>query len=300
VNLARYLLQRRRLIERALARYVPLPGARTATPTLLKAIRHSLLAGGKRIRPVLALAAAEAVGGDPPRVLPFACALEMLHTYSLVHDDLPAMDDDDLRRGKPTCHVVFGEAVAILAGDALLTEAFRIMADAALADGTHRTAALRAMQEIAEAAGARGMVGGQVADIEAERTEPNLALVEFIHVRKTGALLLASVRAGALLSGASAGALRQLTRYGECLGLAFQIADDILDAASTTHVTGKRTGRDQARHKATFPAVMGLPAAKERASDLLTQALDALAGFGHRAEPLRAIARFVVGRAVKL
>ena len=299
MNLDRYLTQRRRLIDRALAQYVPMPG-RTSGPTLIKGIRHSLLAGGKRIRPVLALASAEAVGGDPKRVLPFACALEMIHTYSLVHDDLPAMDDDDLRRGKPTCHVVFGEAVAILVGDALLTEAFRVMAAAALDTGVNRIRALQTIREIGEASGAHGMVGGQVADIEAERREPTLAQVEFIHVRKTGALLLASVRTGALLGGATPRALRRLTRFGECLGLAFQVADDILDAEGTTRVTGKRVGRDQARHKATFPAVMGIPAAKDRARDLLAQALGALDSFDRRAEALRAIARFVVGRAVKL
>jgi len=295
VDLKVYLERRRRAVDKALERY--LPGDKSHATTLIRAMRHSLFAGGKRIRPILALASAEALAGETRPVLPFACALEMVHTYSLIHDDLPAMDDDDLRRGKPTCHVVFGEAVAILAGDALLTEAFRVMAGAALQQGVNKTRALRAIREIAEASGAHGMVSGQVADIEAERSEPNLALVEFIHVRKTGALLLASVRTGALLSGASERALRKLSRYGECLGLAFQIADDILDAEGLTQVTGKRAGRDQVLQKVTFPAVMGVPAAKERASDLLAQAVAELEVFGRRAEPLRQIARYVVARA---
>jgi len=294
VNLTAYLERRRRLVERALDGYVPAVGA---SPTLVRAMRHSLLGGGKRLRPILTIAAAEAVGGDARSVLPFACALEMVHTYSLIHDDLPSMDDDDLRRGQPTCHVVFGEAVAILAGDALLTEAFRIMAAAALGRAPNKARALQAINEIAAAAGARGMVSGQVADLEAERREPDLATVEFIHVRKTGALLLASVRAGALLSGAGTRVLRALSVYGEALGLAFQVADDILDAEAPTSVTGKHRGRDQARHKMTFPAVMGLGAAKQRARELLDQAIGAVQGFDRRAQPLREIAGYVVARA---
>ena len=296
MNLEAYLARRRRLVDRALERYLPAAGDHS--PTLVRAMRHSLLGGGKRLRPIVALAAAEALGGDVHAVMPFACALEMLHTYSLIHDDLPAMDDDDLRRGRPTCHVVFGEAIAILAGDALLTEAFRVMAAAALGNGVSKLRALRAINEIADAAGKRGMVSGQVADLEAEQHEPDLATVEFIHVRKTGALLLASVRAGALLAGANESALRHLTRYGECLGLAFQIADDILDAAAPSSVTGKREGRDRARHKMTFPAAVGLPAAKERARELLEQSIAELQTFGRQADPLRRIAGYVVERAV--
>jgi geranylgeranyl diphosphate synthase type II len=296
VNLSKYLERKQRLVNQQLDRYLPV--ARRPS-TLLRAMRHSLFAGGKRVRPALALAAAETVGGDLRRVLPFACAIEMLHTYSLVHDDLPAMDDDDLRRGQPACHVVFGEAVAILAGDALLTEAFRVMAATALDDGVARTRSLRVMSEIAEAAGARGMVAGQIADLEAERSDPSLALAEYIHVRKTGALLLASVRAGALLGNAKPPALRDLTRFGERLGLAFQIADDILDATGSARTLGKRAGRDRVLRKITFPAVIGVPAARERAQDLIAQALDQLRRFDRRAEPLRAIARYVVDRASK-
>ena len=292
MNLDRYLARRQQQVERFLERCVP-PGS----DTLTEAMRYSLLAGGKRIRPALAVAACETVGGDVVRVMPFACGIELIHTYSLIHDDLPAMDDDDLRRGRPTNHIVFGEAVAILAGDALLTEAFRIMGEAAARAGTRQASAIQALTEIAAAAGARGMVAGQVADMQAEHSAVDLPTVEMIHVRKTGALLRAAVRAGALLGGARAPALRRLTRYGEFIGLAFQVADDILDAEGTTATTGKRTGRDQARSKATFPAVLGLSAARQRAQDLLASAVRELQSFDHRAEPLRAIARFVVGRA---
>jgi geranylgeranyl diphosphate synthase type II len=261
---------------------------------LIEAVRYSLLGGGKRIRPILALAACDAVGGDSEPVLPFACAVEMIHTYSLIHDDLPAMDDDRLRRGRPTNHVVFGEGLAILAGDALLTEAFALLARAAAAsrDGSR---AVQAMSEIAEAAGVRGMVAGQAADLQAAGHDADLATVEFIHVRKTGALILASVRAGALVGGGQNGTLRALTRYGECLGLAFQIADDILDAEGVPG-TGKETGRDSVLHKATFPSVLGLPAAKQRARELGAQALAAVEALPASADPLRGLADLVVGR----
>ncbi len=289
-----YLERQRARVDTALAECFPLD--RTHPHRLVEAVRYSLLGGGKRIRPILLLAACEAVGGAPERAVPFGCALEMIHAFSLIHDDLPAMDDDALRRGHPSSHVVFGEGLAILAGDALLTEAFRLLALSAERDPRPRRA-LRVVREIAEAAGVHGMVGGQAADIAAEGAAPDLATVEFIHVRKTGALILAAVRAGALIGGARAPVLRRLTRYGECLGLAFQIADDILDAEAPTSVTGKAAGRDGARHKATFPAVLGLPAAKQRARELREQALAALEQLGERADALRDIARFVVGRA---
>jgi len=292
-----YLERERRRVDAALAEYFPLLPAHPHR--LIEAVRYSLLSQGKRIRPILVLAACEAVGGHAERALPYACAVEMIHTYSLIHDDLPAMDDDALRRGQPTNHVVFGEGLAILAGDALLTEAFHVLAQSAAADPRPRRA-LRAMREISEAAGARGMVGGQAADLAAAAAPADLATVEFIHVRKTGALLLAAVRAGALLGGARAPALKRLTRYGECLGLGFQIADDILDVDAPTSVTGKTEGRDGILHKATFPAVLGLPAARQRARELLDQALGALTSFDTRAEPLRDVARAVVGRACDL
>ncbi len=294
MRLNRYLEQKRRLVDRALDRYFP---ATQHPDRLIEAIRYSLLSGGKRLRPVLALAASEAVGGSLEPVLPFACAIEMIHTYSLIHDDLPAMDDDELRRGRPTSHVVFGEALAILAGDALLTEAFHLMGQAALAGSVPPRRALQVLVEVAAAAGARGMVAGQAADLHAEHSTPDLPLVEYIHVRKTGELIRASVRAGAILGGARSSDLRRLTRYAEFLGLAFQIADDILDEEGSFQLTGKRGGRDRERQKATFPAVLGLPASKQRARELLDSALNELAGFDQRAEPLRQIARLIVARA---
>lgn len=262
-------------------------------------MRYSLFSGGKRIRPILALASGEAVGGPIARILPFACALEMIHSYSLIHDDLPAMDDDDLRRGKPTNHVVFGEGMAILAGDGLLTEAFRVMAEGALQRGLDRSAALRAVREVAAGAGAAGMVGGQVADLEAESKKPTRTLVEYIHTRKTAALIRAAVRVGALVGGARRGQFARLDRYGAAVGLAFQVADDILDVEGGTDKTGKRAGRDAELHKVTYPAAVGMDKAKRRARVLLDEALDALQSLGPPAEPLRQIARFIVERAVQ-
>ncbi len=294
MNLQSYLARRQQRIDRFLERYIP---PSNEGDTLTQAMRYSLFSGGKRLRPILSIAATEAVGGIVTPVLPFACAVELIHTYSLIHDDLPAMDDDDLRRGQPTSHRVFGEGIAILAGDALLTEAFRIMAEAAAKPTVSQRRALQVLTEIANAAGARGMVAGQADDLGAENSAINLPTVEWIHVRKTGALIRAAVRAGALLGGARTEQLHRLTRYAECLGLAFQIADDILDAEGTADLTGKNTGRDQARHKAPFPAVLGLPAAKERARELLVSALEEVRGFKRAAEPLREIARFAVERA---
>jgi geranylgeranyl diphosphate synthase type II len=259
-------------------------------------MRYSVFSGGKRLRPVLLLAAAEAVGGSTRHAIPFACAVEMIHTYSLIHDDLPSMDNDAVRRGRPTSHVVFGEALAVLAGDALLTEAFRVMADAVHA-GDYGRRGIRAIGEVALAAGMHGMVGGQVADMEAEGIAADLPTVEFIHVRKTGALIVAALRAGALIGGAKVVQLRHITRFGEFIGLAFQVADDILDVEGGVTVTGKVQGKDRARRKATFPAVLGIPAAKQRARDLTENAIAALSIFSGSANALRAIARFVVARA---
>lgn len=290
----RYLERQRQRIDRALERYLPAHPSR-----LVEAMRYSLFGGGKRLRPALVLAAAESVGGAAQAALPFACAIEMIHTYSLIHDDLPAMDDDAVRRGRPTNHVMFGDALAVLAGDALLTEAFRVMADA-VAGGGYRRAALRAVAEVATASGMHGMVGGQAADLAAEGRTADLPTVERIHIRKTGALILAGLRVGAMAGGARTAQLRAISRYGEFLGLAFQVADDILDVEAGLAVTGKMQGKDQLRHKATFPAVLGVPAAKERARELRDNAIAALAGFGRSADPLRAIARFVVERAVSV
>jgi geranylgeranyl diphosphate synthase type II len=285
LDLARYLAARARLVERELAaRFPPL---RTR---LRQAVRYSLLAGGKRIRPILALAAGEVAGAPARVVLPVACALEMIHTYSLVHDDLPAMDDDAVRRGRPTSHKVFGEGMAILVGDALLTEAFHALASAR---GIPPDRALRIVAEVAAAAGEGGMVGGQALDLAAAGRAATLARVREIHRWKTGALLRVAVRAGALVAGADAGVLRRLTAYGEHVGLAFQIADDVLDAAGDADADG-RTDRELG--KATYPAVLGVEGARRAALAERDDAIAALRGFGPEAEPLRAIADYVVAR----
>jgi geranylgeranyl diphosphate synthase type II len=283
LELARYLKTRARLVERALAAHLP-PGK----SRLRQAIRYSLLAGGKRIRPILTLGAGEVCGAPPRVVMPFACALEMVHTYSLVHDDLPAMDDDDVRRGRPTSHRVYGEGLAILVGDALLTEAFALMAHAR---GVPAPRIVCALGELASAAGETGMVGGQALDLAAGGRRARLAHVREIHRRKTGALLRAAVRVGAVVAGATPSLLRRLTVYGEHVGLAFQIADDIEDAL------GAGDGRtDQRLGKATYPAVVGLVEARRCAERERDAALAAIAGLGRRAEALRAIAEMIVAR----
>jgi geranylgeranyl diphosphate synthase type II len=293
MDLKEYLKERCQMVDQALDRF--LPSGDELPASLHGSMRYSVFAGGKRVRPVLMLAACETVGGQLSWALPAACAMEMIHTYSLIHDDLPAMDDDDFRRGNPTNHKVYGEATAILAGDALLTEAFILLARAE--EGAHPAARLRVIHEIAHASGSRGMVGGQVVDMESEgKGEIDLATLSYIHTHKTGALIRASVRAGAILGGASAESLAALTRYGDAIGLAFQIADDILDVEGTTEELGKDAGSDQARGKATYPALVGLEASKARALELVQMALDALAPFDERAEPLRAIASYIVKR----
>lgn len=292
MDLKDYLKQRCQLVDQALERFLPDAGELPAS--LHGSMRYSVFAGGKRVRPVLMLASCETVGGDLNLALPAACAMEMIHTYSLIHDDLPAMDDDDFRRGNPTNHKVYGEATAILAGDALLTEAFILLAGEQKGDPAAR---LRVIHEIANASGSRGMVGGQVVDMESEgKGEIDLATLSYIHTHKTGALIRASVRAGAILGGASEESLAALTRYGDAIGLAFQIADDILDVEGTTEELGKDAGSDQARGKATYPALVGLEASKARAQELVQMALDALSCFDRRAEPLRAIASYIVKR----
>lgn len=295
MNLKAYLQEQCTLIDNALDRFLP---KETELPhSLHKAMRYSVFAGGKRVRPILMLAACQAVGGKIDNVIPAACAMEMIHTYSLIHDDLPAMDDDDFRRGNPTNHKVFGEAIAILAGDALLTEAFRLVSHPRHAAGCDPAGLLAVVHEIANCAGSYGMVGGQVVDMESEGSRDiDLATVQYIHTHKTGALIKASVVAGALLGGASAPQLAAVTRYGEASGLAFQIADDVLDIEGTTEEIGKDAGSDEARGKATYPAVMGLSAAKGEAEAMMSEALRALEIFGAEAEPLREIARYIVQR----
>jgi geranylgeranyl diphosphate synthase type II len=295
VNVDGYFAEQRARVDAALDR--ALGPSESTPPRLLEAMRYAVLSGGKRVRPILALAACEAVPAASELAMPFGCAIEMIHAYSLVHDDLPAMDDDELRRGRPTVHVQFGEALAILAGDALLTEAFRMAAEGAREVGVDPVRALAMIATIATAAGAGGMVGGQVADLEAEGRAADRALVEGIHRRKTAALLAAAVDVGALAGGAIGERRAALADYGRALGLAFQIADDVLDATAPTAVTGKRVGGDAAHGKATYPAVLGLDGARAAARALLARCLAATDVLGTSAEPLRAIARFVVERA---
>jgi len=288
-----YLGAHAELVERALDETVGDDGGR-----LLGAMRYALLGGGKGIRPVLLLASAEAVGADWRPLMPFACAVEMIHAYSLVHDDLPAMDDDELRRGRPTVHVQYGEALAILAGDGLLTDAFLVMAGAAEAS-PRQPAALRAIGEIAAAAGAHGMVAGQADDITAEGSDADLERVESIHRRKTGALLRAAVSAGAILGGAGEADLVRLGEYGASLGLAFQVVDDVLDATASSETTGKVGGRDRERGKRTYVELLGVEGARQRAVDLRRRSLASIASLGPSADALRAIADFVVERALR-
>ena len=276
-----------------------LPAADLVPASLHGSIRYSVEAGGKRVRPVLAIAAAEAVAGtgvSVPGLLAAASAIEMIHTYSLIHDDLPAMDDDDFRRGRPTNHKVYGEAVAILAGDALLTYAFDLLTNPEHVGGMKPETLVSIIREIAVASGNAGMVGGQVVDIESEGKEVDFATLEYIHTHKTGALIRASVRVGALAAGATEKELKALTRYGVDAGLAFQIADDILDIEGCQEEIGKDVGSDIARGKKTYPAFVGLEESKARAKELAGSAVKALDIFGTGADPLREIAAYIVSR----
>jgi geranylgeranyl diphosphate synthase type II len=293
LDLSTIMVERRQQVEGALERWLPQPGDRP--PKVHEAMRHSVFAGGKRLRPLLALLACEAVGGDTEDAMPAAVALEMIHTYSLIHDDLPAMDDDDYRRGRPTCHRVYGEAIAILAGDALLTHAFLVLADPA-AGRVPPIRRLQIMAEIAEAAGSRGMVGGQAMDILSEGHEIDHPTLLYLHTHKTGALIRASVRAGGIAGGADGEALQSLTRYGERIGLAFQIVDDILDIEGATAEMGKTAGSDLRRQKATYPALMGLEESRRQAAHLLQEAKDALRPLGEKGAVLAALADFIGAR----
>ncbi len=302
MDIKKYLQEKKEIVDLALEKYFPSQPdsieGEVIPASLHKAIRYSLFTGGKRIRPILSMAAFESVGGKGERILPFSCALEMIHTYSLIHDDLPALDNDDYRRGNPTCHKVFGEAIGILAGDALLTEAFRLMTNQvtqtfSLGDGR---LALELIHQVAQAAGVLGMVGGQVVDIESEGKEVDFPTLQYIHTHKTGALILVSVRVGATLGGANEETLKALTRFGEGIGLAFQIADDILNVEGKTALLGKKIGSDLSRRKATYPSLLGLEESKRRAKELVTSAVKALHSFGSEAEPLREIAWFILSR----
>jgi geranylgeranyl diphosphate synthase type II len=294
MELKDYLNNRSALVDQALEKW--LPDGERMPKSLHQSMRYSVFAGGKRLRPILMIAACEAVGGSAQDVLHAACALEMIHTYSLVHDDLPAMDDDDFRRGRPTNHKVYGEATAILAGDALLTEAFRLLADAEANSKVSAEKALKVIEIVARYAGSQGMVGGQVVDMESEGKEIDFPTLEYIHTHKTGGLILTSVQVGALLGGGDAEQLAALTRFGGAAGLAFQIADDILDVVGEQSELGKDVGSDQERGKATYPALLGVSEARERANELCNIAFEALAPLGENAEILQGLARYIIDR----
>ncbi len=292
-DLAAYLAARRALVDAALDRCLPPESA--PPPSVHRAMRYSVLAGGKRLRPILVIGGAEAVGAAAETVLPTACALELIHTYSLIHDDLPAMDDDDYRRGRLTNHKVFGEAMAILAGDALLTLAFQLIADNAASAADPRV--LRGViVEVADAAGTNGMVGGQVVDIESEGKPVDAATLDYIHTHKTAALIRASLRVGAMLGGGTPAGIAAITDAGERLGLAFQIVDDILDVEGTLAELGKTAGSDERKQKATYPALHGIDASRKKARALIDEAKAALEPLGPAADPIRALADYILER----
>jgi geranylgeranyl diphosphate synthase type II len=296
IGIEEYLRDKRSFVEKALEDCMPQPSGLAGE--VIESMRYSLFAGGKRIRPILCIAGAEAVGGSAHDVLGIACAIELIHSYSLIHDDLPAMDDDDFRRGKPTNHKVFGEAVAVLAGDGLLTMAFNLMARFGLEKGVEKDALLRVIDLIASAAGCKGMVGGQLVDIRCEGKDPEPAVVEYIHRHKTGALIAASVTSGTILAGGTQEDIRSVNRYGQEIGLAFQIADDILNVEGSEDILGKGTGRDRERGKMTYPLVHGVSESKQMQKQLIGQAIGFLDAFDDRAEPLREIARYIITRNV--
>jgi geranylgeranyl diphosphate synthase type II len=280
------------LTDAALDRLIP---DETQHPqSIHKAMRHSVFAGGKRLRPVLCLEAGRMVAGSlPKKIEELGAALEMLHTYSLIHDDLPALDNDDLRRGRPTCHKVFGDAIAILAGDALQTQAYEVLARLQCPPEQR----VRIVEEIARGTGTvEGMIGGQVADLEAEHTRPTAEMLEYIHRAKTAALIAASLVSGGLYAGASDSEVRKLRTFGRSIGLAFQIVDDVLDVTQTSEQLGKTAGKDTAAQKVTYPALFGIEESVRRADILVSKAFAELEGFGNRAERLKELARYLVER----
>ena len=291
MDLKRYLKARQQEVDRALDRFLPKESTRPST--IHKAMRYSLFAGGKRLRPILCLAAAESCGGLTSSAIPLACAVECIHTYSLIHDDLPSMDNDDFRRGRPTCHKVFGDAIAVLAGDALLTIAFEIAAEAE----TWPRYDLRAIfRELAVAAGSQRLIAGQVADLEGEGKRINRVQLRYIHENKTSALLRTSIRLGAMSANATPTQLSALSDFGFALGLAFQVIDDILDVTQTSEKLGKSAGKDAAAHKATYPSVLGLEKSRAEAGRLTRQAHDALSPLGKRADTLHVLANYLLER----
>jgi len=294
VEISRYLEDKRREVDHFLNQVIP---AEDLEPTTLhEAMRYSVFAGGKRIRPILALAAAEAFGEPPKAALAVASSLELIHTYSLIHDDLPAMDNDDYRRGKLTNHKVYGEAMAILSGDALLTLAFELCSRADLLQGLHPAQQVHIIYELAVGSGHLGMVGGQVLDIQAERKDIDLDALQTIHVHKTGKLIRAAVRMGALTSSADADQLQHLTGYAEDIGLAFQIADDVLNVTGTREQLGKNAMTDAQRGKKTYPTFYGVEGARRLADQCVERAIGRLAGFDANADPLRELATYITAR----
>jgi geranylgeranyl diphosphate synthase, type II len=291
MNLSEFFELDRAVVDAALNKY--LPPARTLPSSIHEAMRYSVFAGGKRLRPVLCLEAARLFSDPPAGAVTAGCAIEFIHTYSLIHDDLPALDNDDLRRGKPTCHKQFGEAIAILAGDGLLTLAFETLAQTPV----EASRGVRLISEVARAAGTvRGMVGGQVADLEAEKTRADLATLEYIHRSKNAALIRAACVAGAISGGASDSNVERLRNFGENIGWAFQVVDDILDVEESSAALGKTAGKDQAQQKATYPALLGLTQSREVASELAAKAISELEPFGARAGNLRELADFLIER----
>jgi len=291
MNLSHYWKARQGEVEAALNTLIPKEKTRPAT--IHKAMRYSLFAGGKRLRPILVLAASEAISGRYRDALPLACAVECIHTYSLIHDDLPCMDNDDLRRGMPTSHKVFGEGIAVLAGDALLTIAFEMVAKAKAAKRYHHGALVL---ELAEVSGSQKLIGGQVADTEGEGKKISPADLRYIHENKTAALITGSLRLGAMSANATAKQLDAITDFGLSLGLAFQVIDDILDVTQTSEQLGKSAGKDIAAQKATYPSILGMAKAQKEAARLTKKANDALKVFGAKGETLRAIAGYMLER----
>jgi len=289
-----YLEQQRQRVEVILDQFLPAPDS--YPPLLMEAMRYSVFAGGKRLRPILTLAAAEAVGSDPEMVLPAAGALEYIHTYSMIHDDLPAMDDDDYRRGKLTNHKVYGDAMAILAGDALLTHAFEVLNGPPLTERFPAALLQQVSYRVARASGSFGMIGGQVMDIVSEGQQVPLDVLEYIHRHKTAALITVAVTMGGLLGGGTPEQVQALEDYGHNVGWAFQIADDLLDVEGDAAILGKQVGRDAELAKVTYPALLGVEASRQRALDLMQQGIESLAAFGPDAEPLRQIATYIVSR----
>jgi geranylgeranyl diphosphate synthase type II len=293
MNLNEYITEKRKAVDAFFHSYFTV---QRRPPVLQQAMLYSLFAGGKRIRPILALASYEACSGNPADIVPYASTLELIHTYSLIHDDLPAMDNDDLRRGKPTSHKMYGEAIAILAGDALLTEAFSILSDPSLSGNVREADLLRALREIALASGLNGMVAGQVQDILSENFEPDHETLEFIHRHKTAALIRASVMMGPILCGSGTDISDALSEYGDNIGLAFQVIDDILDIDGDAEELGKPIGSDEKANKLTYPSLYGIQKSRDIAGELVSSALSSLSSFSYKADPLREIANYLLNR----